>query len=185
MLSFDIGLGIAIVVFVVWFVIINKRAKRKSYTKEEMEIIKDDYIDFLNLVKIYGKHLEVNPLSIEEIRNSNVLPFSKSKLLSYAPMYIKFLEKNIQEAALEAIPLLAFYKDNIPDNGYKSNIHNLVENGYKPDMNNLEESFNEIEKILSTTNNFPRDLHNECVEESMEIYETLKKAISLPLQFKK
>ena len=93
--------------------------KEKKERKTGMDI---KYEDFVNLIVSYGGYMELNPLPIEEIRNSNVLPFSKNKLIECAPIYIKRLEKHMQESLLVAIPELAFYKEDIPENGYKSNM---------------------------------------------------------------
>lgn len=150
----------------------------ESFTQKNLENPEEAYKDFCNLAAEYGDYIQLSPLSYGEIRNSNVLPFSKNTLILYAIQYINISEKNIQEALLYSIPELAYYKDDIPENGYKSNTSKLIENYELTDSHNFDEDkAKEILEKVNEPNDFPNDLYNECEEYSKKLYTVLKEAI--------
>ncbi len=122
--------------------------------------------------------MQLSPLSYGEIRNSNVLPFSKNTLILYSIQYINISERKIQDALLISIPELAYYRDDIPANGYKSSINKLMEN-YEPiDFNQFDEGkAKEIFEKYDEPNDFPNNLYTECEEYSKKLSIILKKAI--------
>lgn len=150
----------------------------KHITKKKFKNPEESYTEFCNFVSAYGDYMQVNPLSYGEIRNSDILPFSKNTLILYAIKFINILETNIQKALLQSIPELAYYRDDIPENGYKSNTNKLMENNELIYSNHSrKDKVNEIFEELTEPNDFPNDLYTECEEYSKKLYAVLKKEI--------
>lgn len=176
-------IGILLFIIIAGFIIFiwNKMNKEEEYKKNLELETKKKINNFLNNIKAYGIYLESTPLGIKEIRHSNVLPFSKNELIFDSVLYIKLLEKNIQQALLITIPELAFYRNDIPLSGYKSEINEFIENNI--DLNELNEEKkseilkNAINSNQSLDNEFPNDLFNECQKEYEGLSNLLKEQL--------
>lgn len=190
-------IGILLFIVVAGFIIfIWNKMDKEEQEKKHKELEKEkNIINFLNNMKAYGLYLEANPLGLMEIRHSSVLPFNKNELIFNSILYIKLLEKNIQQALLITIPQLAFYRNDIPWSGYNE-INEFVENNRDLNKENLEifknainsnqsldneflnECMKEVEKSVNVFNEFPNDLYNDCDKESKKLYNLLKERLN-------
>ena len=178
--GFIVFLLISGFIFFIWNKIDNEKLEEKINEEKKEK----DFKDFLYSLKAYGAYLQLNPLPIEVIRNSNILPFNKTLLMINSILYIKVLNKDMQEILLISIPELAFYKDDIPANGYQTELSKSLGNNLKTEINKKECNKEQIGNLLENTiinlnksNNFPYELYSECEKESEKIYKALKKAI--------
>lgn len=175
-------------IFFIWTKIDNEKLEEKRNEDKKEK----DFNNFIYSLKAYGTYLQLNPLPVEVIRNSNTLPFNKTLLMVNAILYINVLNKDIQEVLLVSIPELSFYKDDVPDNGYQTELSKSLENdefsnlenNLKNEMNKKEFNKEKIGELLETTiinlnknNDFPYELYSECEKESDKIYKALKNAI--------
>lgn len=151
----------------------------ESFRKESLENPEQAYKEFCALVANYGDYMQENPLSYGEIRSSSILPFSKNTLILYTINFINVLEKNMQKSLLQGIPELAYYRDDIPKNGYQSNASKLIENNelINPNQSDKDKLKNILEHYIEP-NDFPDDLYNECEEYSKKLYIVLKKEMN-------
>ncbi|RXJ78071.1 hypothetical protein CRV03_03620 [Arcobacter sp. F155] len=166
---FSWGLGKDVNTKIIMFIVItgfvlyiwNKMDKEKDNNMKKLL----KYIDNINA---YGKYLELNPLEIEEIRHSSKLPFKKENFIIDSLIYIRVVEKEFQTLILNSIPLLAYFRDDVPEDGYISNISKIIK-----DNNNRNST---IEDLLNKPDedNFPIDIYNKCNEESKRILKLLQ-----------
>ena len=99
------------------------------------------------------------------------------------------MEDDVQKVLLEFIPLLAFFRHDIPENGYLSVYDKVLkdENFIKKldgiskelskDVLDEKKASNEILNELSKDIHFPNDLLIECQNDSQEILKLLEKTI--------
>lgn len=173
----DADTGIIMFVFVAAFVLYiwNKIDKEKEVEKMKKLL---DYNDTINS---YGRYLELNPLGIEEIRHFSKLPFDKEKLIKDSIINIRKLEQDFQTLLLNSIPLLAYFRDDVPENGYISNMSKLVNSNENISVtsDNPSETVENLANKLNEENDFPIDIYNKCNEESEYILKLLQKSISI------
>lgn len=132
--------------------------KRKD-RNEKLKKIWDAERIFYSYVEYYEKY----PLSSEEIRNEKKLPYSKSEIIDSIELLIKENPILKNEFTLEIISDLAFYKKDIPEEGYISILSYLgnIKDTSRPSIKNLS-------KIISE-DDFPRDLFKKCLIEKYQI----------------
>ncbi|RXJ98701.1 hypothetical protein CRV02_13200 [Arcobacter sp. CECT 8989] len=159
----DVNTQIIVFIVITGFVLYiwNKMDKEKVNNMEK-------FLKYIDNINAYGKYLELNPLEIEEIRHSSKLPFKKENFILDSLIYIRVLEKEFQILILNSIPLLAYFRDDVPENGYISNISKIIK-----DNNNKNST---IEDLLNKPDedNFPIDIYNKCNEESKRILKLLQ-----------
>lgn len=159
----DINTQIIVFIVITGFVLYiwNKMDKEKVNNMEK-------FLKYIDNINAYGKYLELNPLEIEEIRHSSKLPFKKENFIIDSLIYIRVVEKEVQTLILNSIPLLAYFRDDVPEDGYISNISKIIK-----DNNNRNST---IEDLLNKPDedNFPIDIYNKCNEESKRILKLLQ-----------
>ncbi len=176
-------IGILLFIIIAGFIIFiwNKMNKEEEYKKNLELETKKKINNFLNNIKAYGVYLESYPLGIKEIRHSNVLPFNKNELIYDSTLYIKLFEKNTQQALLATIPELAFYRNDIPFCGYKSEINEFIESNIDLNEINEEKKLEILKKAINSNqlldNEFPNDLFNECQKEYEGLSNLLKEQL--------
>lgn len=153
----------------------NKMDKEKESEKNQK------LLNYNNHINAYGKYLELNPLGIEEIRHSSKLPFEKETFIKDSIINIRKLEQEFQTLLLNLIPLLAYFRDDIPESGYISNISKLVndENNISNTNTNSISTIENLTNNLNEENDFPINIYNKYNEESEYILKLLKKSISI------
>lgn len=181
-LSGEDGQGIIFFIVVAGFLIYvwNKTDKEKQFEQKKKILL-----DYNKDINAYGAYLELNPLGIEEIRPSSSLPFNKEELIKNSISFISLFDKDSQIVLLHGIPLLAYFRDNIPEKGYISNMGEFINNeeDVSNTINKLESGLrNELENLsnkLTKKNDFDKDLYRQCNEDSERILKLLKKSISI------
>lgn len=178
-------IGILLFVIIAGFIIyIWDKMDKEEKDKKNIEKEKNN---FFYTISAYGAYLESHPLGIKEIRHLNVLPFNKNELIVDSLLYIKLLNENIEqkdfiEALLISIPQLAFYRSDIPLNGYKSKMDKLIEHTSEmKEEEILEMLSNELsdKHFLNdlSDEDFPNDLFIECQKECEALTNLLKKRL--------
>lgn len=175
-------IGILLFIIIAGFIIFiwNKIDNEEEYKKNLELVTKKKINNFLNNVKAYGVYLESHPLGIKEIRHSNVLPFNKNELIFDTALYIKLFEKNTQQSLLITIPELAFYRNDIPFSGYKSEINDFIESNIDLNEINEERKLEILKKAINSNpsdNEFPNDLFIECQKECERLANLLKEQL--------
>lgn len=168
----------------------NKRNNDINETELNNKKESENLAKYIIELKKYGKYVEMNPLSFQEIKNINSLPIIKDELINDSIKFINKFEEPIQTIILSLIPELAFYRETYSENGYRSHVSKLIdsENSSLDTMiNNLEETterehekgtkvIDDLAKELSN-DAFPKKLYEECEKESKEIEYMLRKAL--------
>ncbi|MFA9373912.1 MAG: hypothetical protein ACERKK_07115 [Poseidonibacter sp.] len=153
----------------------NKMDKEKEFEKNQ------ELLNYNLHINTFGKYLELNPLGIQEIRHSSKLPFEKEKFIENSIINIRKLEQESQTLLLNAIPLLAYFRDDIPESGYISNISKLInsENDISNINTNSSSTIENLSNKLNEENDFPIDIYNKCNKESEYILKLLQTSISI------
>lgn len=149
--------GIIIFTVVTVFVIyIWKKMDAEELEKKEVTTT-SQFKSFLKSIKDYNKYLEENNvIANEELRSTTNLPFDKNRLIVDTLIYIKYLSTEEQKSLFYTIPQLAFYKDNIAEEG-------LISNASKG--------------LSKTDDDFPYELYEKCKNESNKIFNQIKDLI--------
>jgi len=194
---------IAIIVTIVVLVNIYDSKNGKSTNENNEEEMKEDLKKFITDMKTYVKYCVSEPINTEEIRHTSKLPIEKIIFVKRSILYIEYLEDDIQKLLLKFVPLLAYYREDVPEDGYLSlfnkmlkndnsieRFDNLSENSLNILTHDLENSehrnnkedvlSNEGQKILDELSNeiyFPNDLLIKCKNDSKEILKLLKSRI--------
>ena len=191
---------IAIIVTIAVLINIYDSKNGKSTNEEEM---KEDLKKFITDMKTYVKYCVSEPISTEEIRHTSKLPIEKIIFVKRSILYIEYLEDDIQKLLLKFVPLLAYYREDVPEDGYLSLFDKILQDNNSierfdnfsqksldilthdlensEDKNNKEDVLSdEGQKILDELSNeiyFPNDLLIECQNDSKEILKLLKSRI--------
>lgn len=168
-----------------WLKKYNNHNAKKTQENDKVHNIKENLEDFINDIKTYIKYCGLNPISIEEIRHASKLPIEKEVFLKKSLLYIEYLETDVQEILLEYLPLLAYYRDNIPENGYLSFYDKVLSDDtilekledYQKKVSEQKEQNTELFEEISSEIYFPNDLLAECQNDSRKILQLLKNRI--------
>jgi len=163
----DANTGIIMFIVVAGFVLYIWNKMDKEQEVESMKKL----LNYNDTINAYGKYLELNPLGIGEIRHTSKLPFEKEIFIKDSIINIRKLEQEFQTLLLNSIPLLAYFRDDIPENGYISNVSKLLNDDKNTTVESLANKLNE--------DDFPVDIYNKCNEESEKILKLLQTSISI------
>lgn len=173
--------------------VLNVENSKKSKAKK-------DLVKFVMNLKLFNDYLVSNPKKDNEIRHTKSLPINKNELLEQSLRYISKLNEDFKEAVLITVPRLAFYRDDVPENGYIhiyeelnnlgiSEIAGKIENMSEEERSKIDFSSGEMKEIWEVIDkngilDFPHDLLSECEREQLEIYNRLLLKLNKPMLYK-